>query len=290
VTVVDTNAIVTLFSDAFSARTTLPPWLAQSGTWKISGGVVSGSAKGQGYGELYLTNSWTNYSVQAQVQFAPSAYGGGLGAYLNPSTGARYAAWIFPETSAGGSNVVRLLKFSNWKNYSYNNVGSAVMQQAALPGVGTNWHTVKLAISGTQLAVYYDSNAVIQTTDTEAAPYRGGGVSIDLRTSAGSDQMNVDNIVVTSIPNGAAPAVVLAPGIVVPDAPTIQSVNVVNGVAAITWTASPGSTYRLQSTTDLNLSDWQDASDDILATDSVVSATNEIGDAPKRFYRVVLVR
>jgi len=100
VTVADTNAIVQLFSDNFTRATDpgpLAPWISQSGTWRISGGLLTGSAKGQGYGFLYVTNTWTNYSVEAQLQFSSGAYAGGLGGYLNSGNGTRYAAWIFPK-------------------------------------------------------------------------------------------------------------------------------------------------------------------------------------------------
>src|SRR5690349_23985583 len=66
VTVVDTNSVATLFSDDFTRTNgSLSPWVSQSGTWRISGGELTGTAKGQGYGFLYLTNTWTNYSVEA---------------------------------------------------------------------------------------------------------------------------------------------------------------------------------------------------------------------------------
>ena len=119
-----------------------------------------------------LTNIWTNYSVQAQVQFPVGAYGGGVGGRLDPLTGARYAAWIYPEGSPGGSNLLKLLKFQTWSSFGYNGTNLVSLQEASLGAVGTNWHTLKLAMLGQQLAVYYDGSRALSATDTEAVPYR----------------------------------------------------------------------------------------------------------------------
>jgi hypothetical protein len=286
VSVVDTNAVISLFSDSF-ARTAIAPWVSQTGTWKISGGILNGSAKNANYGFVYLTNSWTNFSVEAQLRFATNAYAGGIGGYLNRSTGARYAAWIYPEASAGGSNVVRLLKFSAWKTYSYNGVSTVPMVQANLPSVGTNWHNLKLAFSGSQIAVYYDSNLVINTTDTEAVPYTSGGITLDMRSSTSADLVAFDSVLVNSIPQGITLQRPVSDPIDVP-APVLQSVTVQAGGAVVTWMAVPGSNYRLQYRDDLNSGDWIDATDAVMATESVMTATNSVGDSSMRFYRVVL--
>jgi hypothetical protein len=162
------------------------------------------------------------------------------------------------------------------------------MQQASLPGVGTNWHKLKLAFSGNEIGVYYDTNKVIDVTDVEATPYSSGGISIDFRSSGGADTMDVDDVVVNALPAGLPAG--LAQSQVVPRQtffPVIESVRVADGVAVITWTAIPGNTYRLQYTEDISQPEWLDATPDIVATDSSVTATNIVGDAPKRFYRVL---
>jgi len=287
-TVISTNPPGQLFADDFTRPAdpgALTPWIAQSGIWNISGGVLSGTANGQGYGNLYITNAWSSYSVQAQVRFSAGAYGGGISGDLNPSGGTRYAAWIFPEGSSGGSNTLALFKFKNWKNYSYTNA-TVPMSRVNLAAVGTNWHTLLLSLSGPQLSVSLDGAHTITTTDAEAAPYTGGSVGIDLRALSRSDTMFVDNVVVNSI--GAAPA--LAVLITDVPAPVIEGVAVGNNVAVITWTAVPGQTYRLQTKDNLASPDWNDVLPDILASDSKVTVTNNIAGAPQRFYRVMLAR
>jgi hypothetical protein len=289
-TVVSTNPPGQLFADDFTRSSDpgpLTPWITQSGTWRISGGVLSATAGGQGYGNLYVTNSWSSYSVQAQVRFSSGAYGGGISGDLNSSSGARYAAWIFPEGSSGGANTLALFKFKNWKNYSYTN-STVPMARINLPSVGTNWHTLLLSLSAPQLSVSLDGAQMISMTDAEAVPYTSGSVGIDLRTLSRSETMFVDNLVVNSIGSVAAVATPIAE---VP-APVIQgvTVDVPNNMAVITWTAVPGQSYRLQTKDDLSGADWTDVLPDILASDSTVTVTNNITAVPGRFYRVMLAR
>src|SRR6266700_2284844 len=139
-----------LFSDNFT-RTNDPaalalPWVAKSNAWSITGGALRGGTNAtQTYGFACLTNRWINYSAQARFQFQVGAFGGGLGGRLNTNSGVRYAAWIYPENSPGGSNVLKLLKFQDWSDFGYNGSPGAAMQQVNLAAVGTNFHTVKLS-------------------------------------------------------------------------------------------------------------------------------------------------
>jgi hypothetical protein len=108
----------TLFFDGFSLGTNsipLPPWAAQSGAWTVTGGTLRGGPNPtQSYGYAYLGTNWTDYSVEARLQFPAGAFGGGLGGRLNSASGAHYAAWIYPEGSPGGSKLLKLIKFQTW--------------------------------------------------------------------------------------------------------------------------------------------------------------------------------
>src|SRR6266576_5881176 len=96
-----------LFSDNFTRGTDpgpLTPWFTNAGQWTVTGGTMqSGLNPTFSYANAYITNNWTNYSVQARFQFQAGAFGGGLGGRLTPGTGAHYGAWIYPEGSPGGS-------------------------------------------------------------------------------------------------------------------------------------------------------------------------------------------
>jgi hypothetical protein len=291
VTAGSTNAPGQLFADDFTRGTDpgpIAPWIAQSGTWTVTGGALrAGTNTLQTYGSTYITNSWTNFAIQAQVRFPSGGFGGGLGSRLNRNTGARYAAWIYPEGSPGGSSMLKLVKFQTWTSWSYNGASFTPMQQASLPGVGTNWHTLKLGCYGNQISVSYDGTVYINTTDTEATPYLTGGASVDLWTDTARYSMLVDNLVVTSLVNNSLNSI--KPLIPPASEPVIKSVALKDGAAVITWTANPGSVYRLQFKDDFNSPKWLDAEPDIIATDTEASATNSIVGAPQRFYRVLVL-
>jgi len=142
------------------------------------------------YGFAYITNNFTNFSVQAEFQFPTNAYGGGLGGRLNTTSGAHYAAWIYPENSAGGPNVMKLLRFDSYSSF-------AVLQQTSLSAVGTNAHTLKLEFSGSLINVYFDSSKLISATDST---YGSGSISLDMWTHDTTYQMTVDNVVVSALP------------------------------------------------------------------------------------------
>ncbi|HRT09453.1 MAG TPA: Ig-like domain-containing protein, partial [Candidatus Paceibacterota bacterium] len=176
---------------------TLDPWIAQAGTWTINSGVLyAGTNINQSYGLACVTNLWTNFAAQARFQFPAGAYGGGLGACLNPATGARYSAWIYPEGSFGGSNVLKLVKFQDWTTFGYDGVPSSIMQQVSVPPVGTNWHTIKMAVMGGRIAVYYDGRLALSVSDAEAQPYTSGGISLDMWTATPGYRMAVDDVMV----------------------------------------------------------------------------------------------
>ncbi len=197
-----------IFSDDFNRTPTPPelvtPWINQMGSWKITGSALQGLGSVSAYyGYAYTapTPLWSNYTVDGRVQFPAGSYGGGLGGRLNPATGAHYGVWIYPDGSQGGSNQMKLVKFSDWTTWS----GTA-MNQVSLTSVGTGWHTVKLIFNGSRIQVYYDGTLKIDVTDNNfdsRAAYLSGGISADLATApgfTGSVGMVIDDVVVTLNP------------------------------------------------------------------------------------------
>ena len=56
----------------------------------------------------------------------------------------------------------------------------------------------------------------------------------------------------------------------------------------ITWASTSNSTYRVQSTTNLSLTNWISLTPDVIATNNTASMTDTMGADPHRFYRVLL--
>jgi hypothetical protein len=174
----------------------LAPWVVNSGSWSVTGGAMSATNSPLAYANAYVTNVWGDYCVEARVRFAAGAFGGGLGGRVNTATGAHYAAWVYPEGSPGGSDVLKLIKFQDWTDFAYNGVGGAVMAQVSLAAVGTNYHTVKMAFRGNRIAVYFDGLLRTNVSDLEAQPYTSGGVSLDFWTASAGYLFNADDVVV----------------------------------------------------------------------------------------------
>ncbi len=222
-----------LFYDNFGRATNadvLAPWQTSLGTWAITNSTLQGTSSYQSYGFAYVSNNWSDYAVQGKIQFQPGAFGGGFGGRLNPMTGTHYAAWVYPEGSSGGSSVIKLVKFQNWTTFGYNFSAYAPIAQANLPGVGTNWHSVKLAFFGKQMAVYYDDVLYISAPDEESVTYTNGGISVDMWTDVTTNTVSVKDVV--AIPLIAADSYALnentsltvpAPGVLTNDTPIFGS-------------------------------------------------------------------
>jgi hypothetical protein len=72
--------------------------------------------------------------------------------------------------------------------------------------------------------------------------------------------------------------------------PTIASIHVANGVAVVSWSSVAEHTYRLQYEADPSSANWSTVSPDCLATGTTCAATDTLGGAPRRFYRVMVVQ
>ncbi|MHB8057001.1 MAG: Ig-like domain-containing protein [Desulfuromonadaceae bacterium] len=208
-TVTISVTFVSIFADDFTrvpgAPAPLLPWTSVLGTWAVANGVLQGSGSALSYSQLYYapTPLWDNYSVEGRFQFAATAFGGGLGCRVNPATGAHYAAWIYPDNSPAGKNMLVLGKMWNWTTY-----GGAPMGQASLPGVGTGFHTLRMVCDGSRIQVYYDGTLKIDVTDNNfdsRAPYLSGGIGSAMFTYGTTYTMTVDNVVVSSLNSNQSP-------------------------------------------------------------------------------------
>jgi hypothetical protein len=195
---ISVTAAGVLFSDDFSGEGGPDPlWVTALGTWNTANGMMGGSGSLWTYSFAYTIGTWSDYSVQGQVQFPAGAYGGGIGGRVNPATGAHYGVWIYPEGSGGGSAVMKLVKFHTWGTWSY-----VPMAQASLPGVGSTWHTLLLSFQGSRIRASYDGVQYIDVTDDgfDSLPaYTTGGVSLDMWTDNTAYVFNVDDILVQSL-------------------------------------------------------------------------------------------
>jgi hypothetical protein len=198
-----------LFYDNFARPAgsgTIFPWLQEMGTWNIANNLMIGTGDTNNYGYAYYQNSnWTDYSVQAQIRFsANNAASAGILGRLDPASGTHYSLWIYPEESpeslgsGNGSAVLRLIKYDGWV-WPYYLMGNAV----TLPGMGVNWHTVKLKFQGSNVFAFFDGNLVTNITDDGSIDgnpaFTQGGIGLNLWTlPSAAYAFSVDNVIVST--------------------------------------------------------------------------------------------
>jgi len=175
----------------------LQPWTTVTGTWTVTNGLLQGTGAPSTYSNVYTYTEplWGDYTVEARIQLQTGVYGGGIGGRVDPTTGAHYGVWVYPDGSPGGSNTLSLWKFRTWTSFN-----GTPMQRVSLPSVGTGWHTLKMIFEANRIQVFYDGNPMIDATDNNydsRAPYLTGGISADMYIqSSGSPSMNVDDVLV----------------------------------------------------------------------------------------------
>ena len=190
-----------VFSDNFARATNpgpLTPWLAESGAWTVTGGMLEGTGSANAYGAVYITNSWSNCTVQASLQFSTaSGYGAGISGRLNPATGARYAAWIYPENSPSGGPLVKLVKFQSWTSWSYQGRLTRRFNKQfcrALAPTGTPCNSASRA---TRSRWFTMGTRSLSAADGEASPYSSGAVGFDMYTGTAPYTLSAENVTLT---------------------------------------------------------------------------------------------
>ncbi len=71
--------------------------------------------------------------------------------------------------------------------------------------------------------------------------------------------------------------------------PSLQSITQTNGIVNLTLSVMPGQTYQLEYSTNLTSLGWLSLGSPTIASSPTVSATDDIGSDPQRYYRVALV-
>jgi len=205
-----------LFYDNFARPTnsgSVFPWTPVSdtsgplpvlGTWGITNSLLIGHSPPYSYGYIYFNTNWTDYSVQAQIRFAANnASSAAIFGRLNVAVGAQYSVWIYPEespeglASGNGTAILRFIKCQTWSTYTV--IGNPV----TLPGVGVDWHTVKLTFQGSNISVYFDGILALSVTDDGSLDgnpaFTSGGIGLSMWTlPPAAYAYSVDNLIVST--------------------------------------------------------------------------------------------
>ncbi|HEX6097049.1 MAG TPA: family 16 glycoside hydrolase [Thermoanaerobaculia bacterium] len=182
---VSASAQVPLFDDGFSGDP-LGAWAASplglASNWSGAGGTAA--YNGGGHTQLVAGSAaWSDYTVQTKFRLATASnYPGGLRGRVNLSTGAGYAAWVYP-----GDGVVKLFRASTW----HIDTNSVLLAQASVGTIPASvWHTLAIDFDGAQIAVSLNGTTVITTTDATLA---SGGIAFDVS----NQPVEFDDVAVT---------------------------------------------------------------------------------------------
>jgi hypothetical protein len=180
-----TTPPTTLYTDQFDNPTyTQNRWTTTAGTWTVSSGIYSVTSATNQYSLTYTGNStWTNYTIETKGRATSGSYSAQISARLNPTTGARYALWLYPST-AGGPNMARLAKFTSWTNWSPIGEASIITDN--------NWHLLRMELNGNNIKCYYDNTLIINAVDSSLT---SGPVTFETwESTAQYDWINVTTI------------------------------------------------------------------------------------------------
>jgi hypothetical protein len=265
-----------LFCDYFIQTNQTPPaapWTTHSGTCAVQGDELClGATSLYSYGTAYIATNWTDFSVQAHVKFPEIAYGAGLGGRLDESTGTRYAVWVYPEHSIGKSNLLRIVKFSNWTTWT-------LLQEVQLAAVGTNSHVLKLCFFGDRIRASFDDQVVAEVTD---ATLGAGGITAEMWANGDPYLFQLDDVTVSVL----SPAEIAS--LSLPAAPQLETIEkLADGNMHLVAQGEPGRAYHLEASADLNNPSWSAIATNTAAVSGQVefvdlTATNH----PSRFYRI----
>ncbi len=99
------------------------------------------------------------------------------------------------------SAVMKLIKYEGWTVWNNNPNPMALV---SLSGVGTNWHTVGLAVQGSNIFAYFDGRQVTNVTDNGTidgqGPYLSGGIVAGMWTDPSNPYtFSLSNVVVSPL-------------------------------------------------------------------------------------------
>jgi len=176
---------VTLMQTAFPG-TTLDGWAYSpqglAANWSLSNGMLSYS--GGGATQIYAGNgTWTNYTVQASIMLSNLIdFPGGIRGYVNPATGAAYAAWVYPA-----QGVVKIWRTSTWNI----NTSPVLLGTSAPLAMNTSsWHTLALTLGGGQVVASFDGAVAVRASDSTLT---AGMIALDVS----NQPIQFTNVVVT---------------------------------------------------------------------------------------------
>ena len=252
---------------------------------------------------LSVTNTATNANIHSVI------IGYGL---INPPTGASISAngiitWTPSQSQSPSTNTITTV-VTNSNPYdlvhprltatnSFNVVVQEVNTAPVLPQIGPQTVNELTLLSVTNTATEPNIHSVIIGYGLINPP-AGASISANgVITWTPSQTQSPSTNVITTVVTNSNPYDLVNPQLTATNSFTVTvqasvpafrilSINLSNGIAVVTWNSITGQTYRLQYAGGLNMTNWQNATPDVIASSSISSATNAVNGVPMRFYRI----
>ena len=160
-----------IFTDTFSSGSSQWTLSTQglASNWSVSNNTFK--YNGSGASQQYAgSQTWTNYTASTNFTLSSlSNYPGGLRGRVNLSSGASYAAWIYPA-----DHVIKLWLCTAW---DIDNPGLTLLGQSPVIAFDTGTHALRIGFNSSQITVYYDNTSIITATDSTLP---NGGIALDV--------------------------------------------------------------------------------------------------------------
>ncbi len=266
---------------ALTTLYTLNPYVSGDGTYPFAG-LIQG-ADGNFYGSTYLggaSGDGTVFRITSGGTFATllSFDGSDDGAEPTAALVQDAAGNFYGTTTAGGpfgkGSIFRLTLTSAPQ------ITTQPANQTAVAGSGVQFNA----------AVFGASPLSWQWRKNGADLTDGGRVSgsssrvLSVNTINAGDAGTYSVIVSNALGSAASAGALL----IVETPPVFQSVTLSGGVLALTWSATPGQSYQVQTTADLASANWSNLGSAITATNATLGASCAVGSASRQFYRILM--
>ena len=296
----------------------------QSGPANVSYWMGTIMVSGQGHAAMGFTKAGPNSFLDAATtgrligdasgtMGTPVTYTASTSAY-NPSDGSTPHRWgDYSYTSLDPSDDMTMWTIQEWCQSSGNGYAVQVVKLLAPPpALPTNCtpSSVTQGVANVSVVIRASANSGTGFFDPGtnfpnhlSAIVNGGGVIVNSVTYNNPTNLTVNLTVAPNAVPGARTVTITNPdgqsttsaaGILTVVAgtnqpPALQTIVISGTSATLTWSAIPGTTYRLQFKTNLTDTIWGDLVPDVTATGATASTSDPVATNDMRFYRLLVV-
>jgi len=207
----------------------LTPWKVLGGLWSVSNGMLLGTTNGlpadpavpnptNHHSDIYVTNSWNDYSVEVTASVPIDGYGWAVAGRLDPVVGSYYELFLYANYDPPQQWRLKLTKHAHWGPTGWDGVAWTPDVSLIVDTVNrTIPHTVKVTFIGNRVLVDFDGVNKMDVVDNNVPhggnpvpPYLSGGVLVGMY-SKNDAVLSVEEVIVRQLGPIATDQVVETP-------------------------------------------------------------------------------